>query len=57
MKHICSFTFALLFLTGCSPRVGFGIGGVAGGHNGGMEMIATQDGIHGSITAGGDFAH
>jgi len=57
MKHICFFTFALLFLTGCSPRVGFGIGGVAGGNNGGIEMTATQDGIHGSVVAGGDFVH
>ncbi|WP_158298180.1 hypothetical protein [Sulfurovum sp. NBC37-1] len=54
MKHIYFSLITLLLITGCSPAVGFGIGGVAGGSNGGTEVIATQDGIHGQIVAGGD---
>ena len=57
MKYLYLFSLILFLLTGCAPSIGFGIGGVAGGNNGGMEMMATQDGIHGSVVAGGDFVH
>lgn len=57
MKHIYFSLITLLLITGCSPAVGFGIGGVAGGSNGGAEVIATEDGVHGSVAVGGDFVH
>ena len=60
MKILSVLSIILLLLTGCSSsssNIGFGIGGVVGGSNGGTEVIATQDGIHGRIAAGGDFVH
>jgi len=54
-RHIILLTSLALFLGGCSPQVGFGIGTAVGGSNGGAEILVTQDGVHGSVVAGGDF--
>jgi len=48
------FSSILLLLTGCTSGVGFGIGGVIGGPHGGTELLVTEEGIHGTITTGGD---
>jgi len=57
IKRIYTSLLTLLLLTGCTPAVGFGIGGVVGGNNGGTEVIATQDGIHGQVVVGSDIVH
>ena len=51
------FLILAFLLTGCASGIGFGIGGVVGGSSGGTEVVATQDGIHGRVAAGGDFVH
>jgi len=49
---------SFLLLTGCaSSNIGFGIGGIAGDSHGGTEVLMTEEGIHGSIAAGGDFVN
>jgi len=57
MRHLFFYWITLLLLTGCSTGIGFGIGGVVSGQNGGTEVIATQDGIHGRVAAGGDIVN
>ena len=57
MKHLFFYVVILLLLTGCSLNIGFGISGAAAGSNGGTEVIATQDGIHGRVVAAGDFVN
>jgi hypothetical protein len=47
----------VLLLTGCAPGIGFGIGGAVGGPGGGTEVLVTEEGVHGSVVAGGDFSH
>jgi len=44
-----------LLLAGCTPSIGFGLGTTIGGPNGGADILITQDGVHGSVVAGGDF--
>jgi len=57
MKTIFLSLCVMLFLTGCSPKIGVGVGGVAVSPNGmaASEVLAdSQTGIHGSITMGTD---
>jgi len=56
--YLLIFTFLFIFmLNGCSPSIGFGLGTTIGGPNGGADILITQDGVHGSVVAGGDFVH
>lgn len=51
-----SFAIALLF-TGCSPRIGVGIGGViasADGMSASELLVDSETGIHGSVARGTD---
>jgi len=43
-----------IFIAGCTPEVGFAVGGYAGGPYMGTEVVATQDGIHGNVRIGGE---
>ena len=47
----------MLFLTGCSPKIGMGVGGVVISDDGiaASEVLAdSQTGIHGSVIMGTD---
>ena len=49
--------FVILVLTGCTPNIGVGIGGVVISDDGiaASEVLAdSQTGIHGSVTMGSD---
>lgn len=57
MKAIGLSFFVILFLTGCAPNIGVGIGAVAVSPDGraATEILAdSQTGIHGSVTLGTD---
>ena len=57
MKLLSLSLFIILLFTGCSPRIGVGIGGVVVSGDGmtASEVLADSDtGIHGSITMGTD---
>jgi hypothetical protein len=57
MKTISLFLFIILLLTGCTPSIGVGVGGVAVSPDGmaASEVVAdSETGIHGSITMGTD---
>jgi len=55
-KYLFIVGYSLLFLlTGCGSNVGFGIGGAVGDSHGGTEILMNDEGIHGSVIAGGDF--
>ena len=60
MKLILSILFLILFLTGCTPSIGVGVGvaGVSNVGNGGVagtEIIAdSESGVHGSVVMGTD---
>jgi len=45
----------LILITGCASGIGFGIGGAIGGPHGGTEVLVTEEGIHGTVVAGGNF--
>ena len=57
MKIILLSLCVMLFLTGCSPKIGVGVGGVVISDDGiaASEVLAdSQTGIHGSVIMGTD---
>ena len=57
MKLLSLSLFIVIFFTGCSPRIGVGIGGVAVSPDGiaASEVLAdSETGIHGSVAMGTD---
>ncbi len=57
MKIILLSLCVMLFLTGCSPKIGMGVGGVVISDDGiaASEVLAdSQTGIHGSVIMGTD---
>ena len=57
MKLLSLSLFVFLLFTGCSPRIGVGIGGVVVSDDGitASEVHAdSETGVHGSITMGTD---
>lgn len=57
MKMISLSLLVILVLTGCTPNIGVGVGGVAISDDGiaASEVLAdSQTGIHGSVSMGSD---
>ena len=57
MKLLSLSLFIVLLFTGCSPRIGVGIGGVVVSSDGiaASEVLAdSETGIHGSVAMGTD---
>jgi hypothetical protein len=57
MKLLSLSLFIVIFFTGCSPRIGVGIGGVAVSPDGMAAseiLVDSETGVHGSITMGTD---
>lgn len=57
MKLLGLSLFVFLILTGCSPRIGIGVGGVAISPEGSVASnihADSQTGVHGSVAMGTD---